>query len=108
MVRQTLVGLGYRVLAASDGEQALRLCESETPALAILGVIMPRMGGPATAAGLLARFPNLPVLFTSGYSAGSSRVQLPSSRYLQKPYSPSASGRAVREILDAAIPCLPA
>jgi hypothetical protein len=35
----------------------------------------------------MARLPNLPVLFTSGYSesAGSSRVQLPSSRYLQKP-----------------------
>ena len=80
MVRQTLVGLGYSVLAASDGEQALRLCEAEPPALAILNVIMPRMGGPATAAALLARLPNLSVLFTSGYSesAASSRVQLPS------------------------------
>ena len=107
MVRQTLVGLGYRVLAAPDGEQAVRLCESETPAPAILDVIMPRMGGPAAA--LLARFPNLPVLFTSGYSeSAGSRVQLPSSRYLQKPYSPTALGRAVREILDAARPCLPA
>ena len=61
MVRQTLVGLGYRVLAASDGGQALRLCETETPALAILDVIMPRMGGSATAAALLARLPNLSV-----------------------------------------------
>jgi CheY-like chemotaxis protein len=52
MVRQTIVGLGYRVLAASDGEQALRLCETEMPALAILDVIMPRIGGPATAAAL--------------------------------------------------------
>ncbi len=109
MVRQTLVGLGYRVLAASDGEQALRLCESETPALAILDVIMPRMGGSATAAALLARLPNLPVLFTSGYSeSAGSRVNLPSSRYLQKPYSPTALGRAVREILDLAHPCVPA
>jgi two-component system, cell cycle sensor histidine kinase and response regulator CckA len=110
MVRQTLVGLGYRVLAASDGEQALRLCETEPPALAILNVIMPRMGGPATAAALLARLPNLSVLFTSGYSesAASSRVQLPSWRYLQKPYSPTALGRAVREILHAAHPCVSA
>ena len=109
MVRQTLVGLGYRVLAASDGGQALRLCESETPALAILDVIMPRMGGSATAAALLARLPNLSVLFTSGYSeSAGSRVQLPSSRYLQKPYSPTALGRAVREILDLAGPCVPA
>jgi two-component system, cell cycle sensor histidine kinase and response regulator CckA len=110
MVRQTLVGLGYRVLAASDGEQALRLCETETPALAILDVIMPHMGGAATAAALLARLPNLPVLFTSGYSesASLSGVPIPSSRYLQKPYSPTALGRAVREILDTDRSCVSA
>jgi two-component system cell cycle sensor histidine kinase/response regulator CckA len=34
MARQKLVGLGYRVLSASDGEEALRLCEHEQPALA--------------------------------------------------------------------------
>jgi two-component system cell cycle sensor histidine kinase/response regulator CckA len=31
MARQTLVGLLYRVLSAADGEEALRLCENETP-----------------------------------------------------------------------------
>jgi two-component SAPR family response regulator len=67
-------------------------------------------GWPATAAALLGRLPNLPVLFTSGYSesAGASRIELPPSRYLQKPYSPTALGRAVREILDAAHPCVSA
>jgi CheY-like chemotaxis protein len=89
MVRQTLVGLGYRDLTASDGEPVFRLCETEPPALAILDVIMPRMGGPAAAAAL-ARVANLSVLFASGYSesADSSRVQLPSSRYLQQPHGP--------------------
>ncbi len=109
MVRQTLVGLGYHVLAAADGQQALRLCESDTPALAILDVIMPHMGGSAAASALRARVPNLPILFTSGYSesAESSRLHLPASRFLQKPYSPTALGRAVREILDAPCPCSP-
>ena len=45
MARQTLVSLGYRVLSAADGEEALRLSEHERPALAILDVIMPKMGG---------------------------------------------------------------
>jgi two-component system, cell cycle sensor histidine kinase and response regulator CckA len=45
MTRQTLVGLGYRVLAACDGEEALRLCENETPALTILDVVMSKRGG---------------------------------------------------------------
>jgi two-component system, cell cycle sensor histidine kinase and response regulator CckA len=103
MCRQTLTGLGYRVLAAADGEEALGLCEKETPALAILDVVMPKLGGPATAARLATIFPDLPVLFTSGYSQESKGIGTSAdSRYLQKPYSPSALGRIVREILGKA------
>ncbi len=101
MARQTLVSLGYRVLCAVDGEEALQLCEGETPALAILDLIMPKMGGQETAAKLAERFDKLPVLFTSGYSK-ESRGLGPSARYLQKPYSSTSLSRMVREILDKA------
>jgi len=100
MARQTLVNLGYRVLSAVDGEEAMRLCEAETPALAILDVVMPKMGGPETATKLAKRFEKLPILFTSGYSQGSRGIDS-TARYLQKPYSPSSLGRVVREILDS-------
>src|SRR5713226_6261552 len=104
MARQTLVNLGYRVLSAANGEEALRLCEQETPALAILDVIMPKMGGAAAAAKLAGRFPNLQIVFTSGYSP--ERERAPASgektRYLQKPYSPTTLGRLIRESLDQA------
>jgi CheY-like chemotaxis protein len=99
MARQTLVSLGYRVLCAVDGEEALQLCESETPALAILDLIMPKMGGQETAAKLAERFDKLPILFTSGYSKESRGLE-PTARYLQKPYSPTSLSRMVREILD--------
>jgi len=101
MARQSLVNFGYRVLAANDGEQAVRLCNEERPSLAILDVVMPHLGGPAAAAQLLARFPDLPILFTSGYSEyrHGDVSPTPASRYLQKPYSPLSLGRAVREIL---------
>lgn len=102
MSRQALLGMGYRVLAAADGQEALKLCAQETPALAILDVIMPRLGGPATAARLLEMLPGLPLVFTSGYSPDAR--QLPAAidhaRYLQKPYSPRTLGRLVRETLD--------
>jgi CheY-like chemotaxis protein len=101
MARQTLVNLGYRVLSAVDGEEAMRLCEAETPALAILDVVMPKMGGPEAAAKLAERFEKLPILFTSGYSQGARGID-GTARYLQKPYSPSNLGRVVREILDNA------
>jgi two-component system cell cycle sensor histidine kinase/response regulator CckA len=102
MARQTLVGLGYRVLSASDGEEALRLCEHEMPALAILDVIMPKLGGPLTAAKLVERSATMRVLFTSGYSASSECVPAGGihRHFLQKPYSPTTLGRLVREILD--------
>jgi CheY-like chemotaxis protein len=99
MARQTLVNLGYRVLSAVDGEEALRLCESETPALAILDLVMPKMGGQETAVKLRERLEDLPVLFTSGYSQESRGLE-PKGSYLQKPYSPTSLGRIVREILD--------
>jgi two-component system, cell cycle sensor histidine kinase and response regulator CckA len=104
MARQTLLSFGYRVLSACDGEEALRLCENEVPAMAILDVVMPKLGGPAAAVKLGQCFANLPVLFTSGYSQDADAVATATknARYLQKPYSPTMLGRLVREILDEA------
>lgn len=103
MARQSLVGLGYHVLSATNGEEALELCAQQTPALAILDLIMPHMGGADAALQLRSRFPNLPIIFASGYSEtqdDSIASTISNCAYLQKPYSPSALARAVRKILD--------
>jgi two-component system, cell cycle sensor histidine kinase and response regulator CckA len=101
MARQTLMGLGYRVLSACDGQEALELCAREKPALAILDVIMPKLGGVGTAAELAVRSPEIGVLFTSGYSAESEVMPAGTKeRYLQKPYSPTTLARLVRQSLD--------
>jgi CheY-like chemotaxis protein len=104
MARQTLMNLGYRVLSACDGEEALRLCEKEAPSLAILDAIMPKLGGAAAASKLTTLFVGLPILFTSGYSQDSENASpvMADAHYLQKPYSPTTLGRLVREILDQA------
>jgi two-component system, cell cycle sensor histidine kinase and response regulator CckA len=103
LVRQSLTRLGYQVLAAADGKQALKLAELDPPALAVLDVVMPQMGGAAAAAELLRRNPALPVLFTSGFSenANSAVAGAPGSHYLQKPYSPTSLASTIREILDS-------
>jgi two-component system, cell cycle sensor histidine kinase and response regulator CckA len=103
VARQALLSMGYRVLSASDGQEALKLCAQETPALAILDMIMPILGGKATAAALLEMLPDLPLILTSGYSAEAHEVPIGAdgtARYLQKPYSPTTLGRLVREMLD--------
>ena len=102
MARQTLVGLGYRVLSAADGEEALRLCEQSAPQVAVLDVVMPKMGGCVTGEKLLERFPGLRIIFTSGYSRDRDErtANLEQASYLQKPYSPTNLGKLVREVLD--------
>jgi len=101
MMRQSLARFGCRVLSAANGEEALQVCNLGT-ALAILALVMPRMGGAAAAAQPRDRLPNLPILFTSGYSEGqdSAISGFPNCSYLQTPNSPATLGRAVRKILD--------
>jgi len=103
MTRQSLTRLGYQVLAAADGRQALRLAELERPDLAVLDVAMPHMGGAATATQLLRHMPGLPILFTSGFSenANNAVAQVPGSHYLQKPYGPTSLASTIRDILDS-------
>lgn len=103
LTRQSLTRLGYQVLAASDGRQALRLAELERPDLAVLDVVMPHLGGAATAAQLLLNLPGLPILFTSGFSENANQAvaQVPGSHYLQKPYGPTSLASTIREILES-------
>jgi len=48
------------------------------------------------------RFPELPIIFTSGYTQDSTGLPaaMRLTSYLQKPYSPTALGKLVRNVLD--------
>jgi len=103
--RLLLERLGYRVLPARDGIEALAVAAGLTGPLHLLvtDVVMPRMSGPELARAMAARRPGLPVLFVSGYSrevvTGSGLLE-PGLRLLQKPFEPGELARAVRELLD--------
>jgi signal transduction histidine kinase/ActR/RegA family two-component response regulator len=109
---RVLASLGYEVLAASSGEEALRLLEDgRTIDLVVSDVIMPGMTGPELCRQLAERFPRLRVLFTSGYSSDAVArhgVLAPGTLFLEKPYSPSALGRKVGEALGRAEAAAPA
>ena len=75
----------------------------------VLDVMMPKLGGPATAAKLARLIDHLPAVFTSGYSQENNGVAGVGAgeHYLQKPYSPTALARLVRTVLDhARVPTL--
>ena len=96
---------GYRVLAASDAQEALALEERcrEHIALLITDVVMPGRSGRELAQEFLRRRPETRVLYVSGYAndAYVSRGLLESGTwFLQKPFSTEALARKVRDILD--------
>ena len=96
---------GYDVLSAQDGKESLAISAAlaQAPDLMITDVVMPGMSGPALADSLRTTFPQLKVLYLSGYSdeALLRRGVLPNGTYfLQKPFLPSVLSNKVREILD--------
>lgn len=105
LVRDELRKLGYRVLEAKNGVEACLLATQQAGALNLLltDVVMPGMGGRELAQHLSVIKPDLKILFISGYI---DNVGLHvgheegSSSFLQKPFTPEALARAVRELLD--------
>jgi two-component system, cell cycle sensor histidine kinase and response regulator CckA len=102
---ETLTKLGYTVIAASDGEEAVRAFRSRRDDidLALLDVVMPKLNGPEIYSRISAERPDLPVIFATGYSADFAllhKVQQQGLPVLQKPYTARALARKVREALD--------
>ena len=105
MVNETLRKLGYRVILARDGEEAVEKFRErrEEIAMALLDVVMPRMGGPEAYDKIRSMNPELPVIFSSGYSEESARLAslvAHGAALLQKPYAPKALAKKIREVLD--------
>jgi len=96
--------LGFEVLAAEDGVQALDLLSSveEAPSLVFLDYSMPRMDGPSTLAAIQAAWPGLPVVLCSGYDAEelAGKMTADATAYLQKPIRYSDLARVLEMILD--------
>ena len=106
LAKSTLESAGYTVLTAVDGQEALRLFEAqgEEIDLALLDVIMPKLGGHAVLEHIRNRGPVIPVLFCSGYSKDAIHTNFileEGLALIQKPYHREDLLRRVREVLGA-------
>jgi PAS domain S-box-containing protein len=101
---RTLEEEGYIVHAAEDGAAALQLIDRSgiTPDLVVTDVIMPRRNGRQLHDAVVARWPELPVLFISGHTGEEAVLQRLVPRgapFLQKPFTPELLARTVTELL---------
>jgi two-component system cell cycle sensor histidine kinase/response regulator CckA len=93
---------GYTVLTATDGEEALEvLGRGEAIDLMISDVVMPNMDGPTMVRQARKSFPELPVLFMSGYAEEQLRksIDIDNVSFLPKPFSVTQLAEAARDAL---------
>ncbi len=106
MAAKLLERLGYTVLTAGDGVEALKLAHQQGTGyidLLFTDVVMPHMSGKELADRVQILFPKTRILFTSAYAEGAIVHQgalNPGVELLQKPFTPSALAHKVRKILD--------
>ncbi len=101
---QVLETAGYQVLVAQDGEEAIRLFKQQINAvdLVLLDAVMPKKGGQEVYDLIKDHRPQIPVLFSTGYSYTILNNHLPQegAQVLRKPYGPTDLLHKVREILE--------
>ncbi len=99
--------LGYRVITAKNGEEALTLFRESSGEidLVLMDIAMPGMGGLDAYHEIKKMKPGIAALFMTGYSleaSGLGAVQKQGISAIRKPFTMAGLGRKIREILDTA------
>lgn len=105
LAKETLEALGYRVVLASNGREAVELFKTHSDRidLVILDVVMPGLSGPDAYLEMSAIRPNLGVVFATGYTAESASLSSmvgKGATVLQKPYTAKSLSRAIRSVIE--------
>ena len=103
---QMLAKLGYQVLTALNGKEAIDIVEHHKDhiVLVILDMIMPIMGGGETFDLLKSRHPSLKFLLSSGYAVDGQASEILNrgcNGFIQKPFNIEQLSRKMHEILKA-------
>jgi two-component system cell cycle sensor histidine kinase/response regulator CckA len=106
VAERALTRQGYSVVAASEGEEALGLLAEQADKeeqfdMIVSDVVMPNMDGPTMARHVRKNYPDLPILFMSGYAEEQLRksIDLDKVNFLPKPFSVAQLAEAVGETL---------
>jgi len=105
VVTDLLTQLGYQMLSAGSGEEAIQLARKYSSRIDLLltDVIMDGLGGPDLAKTLLQSRPEMKVVFISGFEDGAlapDGILKPGTTLVQKPFSMRILSAKLREVLD--------
>jgi PAS domain S-box-containing protein len=108
LARRTLAAQGYDVLVAADGRAALAIAATRGNdiALVVTDVVMPDMSGPELVTALQTSWPQLRVIYMSGYTSDTAVLQGVAASeiaFLQKPHTPLRLVHMVRAVLDSTV-----
>jgi CheY-like chemotaxis protein len=104
LAARMLVTLGYRVLEARDGQEAVRVLQRSAQRVAgvLTDLAMPGIGGRGLGETIARCWPQVRVLYMSGFPAKrmvDTGALDPSHPFIQKPFTSEQLGRKVRELL---------
>jgi len=105
VAERALTRQGYQVMTANNGEEALELLEEGLEVdLLISDVVMPQMDGPTLVRAAREKYPDLKIIFMSGYAEEQLRKSIDIDRvsFLPKPFSVQQLGQAARDALQPA------
>ena len=96
---------GYRILETSNGDDALLACERRKSPIHLMlaDIVMPGMSGSELAKLLIPLYPEIKILYMSGYTDNAivrHGVLEKGVNYIQKPFTMEGLARKVREVLD--------
>ncbi|MFD2498138.1 response regulator [Rhizorhabdus histidinilytica] len=103
MVAEMLVELGCTVRTAENGERALAMIEREMPSAILLDFAMPGMNGAEVARAALERWPDLKIVFATGFAQSDAIDAVLGDRaiVLRKPFSPNTLVQALQSAMVA-------
>jgi two-component system, response regulator, stage 0 sporulation protein F len=103
LIQEIFREIGFRVVAAAHGQEALALCSVELPGLVLLDMKMPVMDGMETLRALHSLYPSLPVIIMTAVGDGDrvSEVLASGARScINKPFDVFELRRLVQEVLE--------
>jgi DNA-binding response OmpR family regulator len=112
MIDAELSSQGFRVITATNGEDALRMAEEQRPDIAVLDIMMPGLSGLEVMRKLRERG-SMPIILVSAKNTNMDKVrglELGADDYMSKPFDPEELSARIRAVLrrtsaDEARPC---